>query len=1141
MSAALRDDRAARARAIDPFGSFIVQAPAGSGKTELLSQRFLALLARVDAPEEVLALTFTRKAAGEMRNRVLAALDRAAAGPEPGEEPHKRLTRELGSAVLETDRARGWNLCRNPARLRILTLDALCASLARRMPVLSGFGAPPRIVEDAEPLYHEAARLTIDEIESGERWSDAVAHLLAHLDNHLPTVEGLIARMLAQRDQWLRHLMTVDRAALERTLAEVIGNTLAALRASVPADLVSETILLLRYAAQHLARGGETPAMLAALEQDRLPGADSADAAAWCEIAGVLLKQDGGWRAQVTVKNGFPSSSAGADRAEKARFKEMKDRMHALLARLGAEDDLNRRLNDARALPPPRYSATQWETVEALSQLLRVATGMLEVIFREQGEVDFIRVAQAARAALGEEDSPTDLALLLDERIRHLLVDEFQDTSLGQYQLLERLTAGWTPGDGRTLFVVGDPMQSIYRFREAEVGLYLRARRDGIGSVALEPLQLIVNYRSQQGIIDWVNAAFPRVLPERGDIASGAVSYAPALAHHPARDGAAVTVHPFIGSAPGAEGSAVLEQVQAARAADPQGTVALLVRNRSHLVDSVQALKAAGLRFRAVEIERLAHRPVIQDLIALACALTHAGDRLSWLAILRAPWCGLTLQDLHALVEDARDAAVWTLISDSRRVACLSEDGRRRLERVRAVIGAALAARRRRSLRRQVEGVWLALGGPACVEGRNDLEDAGVLFDLFDEFTAAGDLVDRQALMTRIEKLSARPDTEADERLQIMTIHKAKGLEFDTVIVPGLGRRPATDPPSLLMWMERPLGDLLLAPIRERGADFDPIYRYIAQLQREKSLLEDGRLLYVAATRAKKRLHLLGHVDARANAGGSRPALPHPHSLLARLWPVVEAEFTAVADELAASAEAAGESAPAGVTGATRPPLLRRLAADWALPDAPATLKLAPSVAASKERVYGPVEFQWAGEAARHVGTVAHRLLQHCARSGIAALDRLDPARLRSVAEITLTRLGVPAPGLDDAVERVIEALRSTFDDARGRWILDPGHREARSEYALSTLGKQGLVTVILDRTFVDTDGVRWIIDYKTGAHEGGGIEAFLDREQVRYREQLERYAALMRQRESRPIRLGLYFPLLRGWREWAYLSAPDT
>src|SRR5439155_5619839 len=134
------------------------------------------------------------------------------------------------------------------------------------------------------------------------------------------------------------------------------------------------------------------------------------------------------------------------------------------------------------------------------------------VIFAERAEADFTEFAQGAVRALGTPEAPSDLLLALDYRIRHVLVDEFQDTSISQWELLERLTAGWQQGDGRTLFVVGDPMQSIYRFREAEVGLFLRARREGLGTaglpnVALEPLTLETNFRSQAGIVDWVNAS----------------------------------------------------------------------------------------------------------------------------------------------------------------------------------------------------------------------------------------------------------------------------------------------------------------------------------------------------------------------------------------------------------------------------------------------------------------------------------------------------------------------------------------------------------------------------------------------------------------------------------------------------------
>src|SRR4029079_5189052 len=125
------------------------------------------------------------------------------------------------------------------------------------------------------------------------------------------------------------------------------------------------------------------------------------------------------------------------------------------------------------------------------------------------------------------EGEPTDLALALDYRIRHLLVDEFQDTSISQYELAARRPQGGEPGAGRTVFAVGDPMQSIYLFREAEVGLFLEARRSGIGSVELEALELSANFRSQAGIVEWVNETFSGVMPPREDAIAGAVAYRP--------------------------------------------------------------------------------------------------------------------------------------------------------------------------------------------------------------------------------------------------------------------------------------------------------------------------------------------------------------------------------------------------------------------------------------------------------------------------------------------------------------------------------------------------------------------------------------------------------------------------------------
>ncbi|HKS93916.1 MAG TPA: UvrD-helicase domain-containing protein, partial [Gammaproteobacteria bacterium] len=153
-------DQHTRERALDPQTSFIVQAPAGSGKTSLLTQRYLRLLAGVEAPEEIIAITFTRKAAGEMRNRVLKALDAAGDGTVPA-AVHHRLTWELARAARARDAERGWRLAEHPARLRIQTIDSLNAELTRQMPLLSGCGAPPAIAEQPEFLYQEAARRTL--------------------------------------------------------------------------------------------------------------------------------------------------------------------------------------------------------------------------------------------------------------------------------------------------------------------------------------------------------------------------------------------------------------------------------------------------------------------------------------------------------------------------------------------------------------------------------------------------------------------------------------------------------------------------------------------------------------------------------------------------------------------------------------------------------------------------------------------------------------------------------------------------------------------------------------------------------------------------------------------------------------------
>ena len=997
-------DAAARETALDVKRSFIVQAPAGSGKTELLVRRFLKLLEVVRKPEEILAITFTKKAAAEMRKRVLERLRET--GNDSGEIAH---------------------------RLRIQTIDSFCTALTRQVPVLARFGAQPETVEDASELYREAAARTLAEL------SPAAERLLAHLDNNVPAATKLLADMLDSRDRWLRKTGAVPtRGELEATLA-------------------AERDRLLRKA------------------QALYPGATEA-------LARGVLTKEGEWRRQPAAPE------------ELKKIPGLREALDALCN-----------------MPPAEYEDRQWEALEAILALLRPAVAQLKVLFAERGQADFTEFAHGALVALGSVDDPSDLLLSLDQRISHILMDEFQDTSQSQFSLLERLVSGWQEGDGRTLFLVGDPMQSIYRFREAEVSLFLQARHAGIGPVALDHIELSTNRRSQAGLVDWFNESFPRVLPAQEDEASGAVPYLPASAFEPALPEGAVTWH--CGYDRLEEARKLVSIVK-----DATGTKAILIRNRAHLDEIVPALKEAGVRFRAVDIEQLGERQVVQDLYALTRALLHLADRVAWLAVLRAPWCGLTLSDLLLLSSGppAKGGSEFTsggflvfdLLAD---VAHLSPDGRQRVERVRSVLAPLAKNRLRGSLRERVEGAWLALGGPACVASETDLEDAEIFLDELERLEEAGE-VDLAALEQKIEfRLYAQPDVQAKkDDVEIMTIHRAKGLEWDTVIVPGLDRLPRSGPKPLMVWKSLLPSGLLLAPIDETGAGADPTYQYVRELDKEADDIESGRLFYVAATRARQRLHLLACAKADEEL---RPKEPAKRSLLSKIWWQAREHF--------------GQAPADAIAEPERMPIhdvLHRLPAGFELPSAPASVKWkAPEEGRDEEQI----EFSWAGETARHVGTVVHRWLQRIAEDELRGWDAKRVDALNKKFSKELERRGVPSRDLKSSTESVGVALKNAVSDERGRWVLGP-HPEARSEYRLRVRDRDGVRSYMIDRLFRDTAGDRWIVDFKTSSHEGGGVEAFLDEQQKRYEPQLNAYAAMFDQ-----ARLGLYFPLLRGWREW--------
>jgi ATP-dependent helicase/nuclease subunit A len=298
---------------------------------------------------------------------------------------------------------------------------------------------------------------------------------------------------------------------------------------------------------------------------------------------------------------------------------------------------------------------------------------------------------------------------------------------------------------------------------------------------------------------------------------------------------------------------------------------------------------------------------------------------------------------------------------------------------------------------------------------------------------------------------------------------------------------------------------------------------FLKRLTAIRAANEQVRLLYVAATRAKRSLHLYAAPTPRADG----LVIPRPRTLLASLWPALAEAFQTSSAGSASSGSGDGQLELFTASQTRR--VLRRLTPDWTPPLLPPTPQLTRLPLA--QRALETPEFSWAGETRRHIGTVVHAALQTFA----AAAELPSRASLESRAEHyreQLRRHGVPERDLGQAVTDVVEALTRTVEDKRGRWILSPEHGQAGSELALTGMADGRLTNVVIDRSFLDESGTRWVIDFKTSPHEGGRLEDFINRELERYRGQLEKYAALARGLGPEPVRAALYFPLLGLFRE---------
>lgn len=1055
--------------ACDPRRSVIVEACAGAGKTWMLVSRIVRALLDGAQPEQILAITFTRKAAGEMRERL-------------------------------HDWLREWSQCSDEVRIAALAARGVGAADARSLsPALAGLHA--RLLRAGQTL----------QVSTFHAW---FARLLQLAPTELLQAQGLHAGMqlVEEIDEWKPALMQRFHRAVQASpvlLADYEALVERHRRSKLADWLVA--VLDKRLEVEHADAGSDL--------ETAVPGADEC----WLACAGLdhplqRLRQDEELRA--TLRAAARSlGQRGTDRARRAaeRLVSALDEIDPQRAWSAVQAALFRTdgmpfahlegADELRAVDACRALGEQVEQQEGavdhrrMTKLARELLWQWRAFKRERALVDMPDLERCAFAVLSDSSAAGWVQQRLDARTRHVLIDEFQDTSPLQWQALQAWLSSYAGAGGGasgqappSLFVVGDPKQSIYRFRGAAPEVFALARSlvvDGLGGTALS-----CNHtrRCAPAVLAALNAVFGEATV-RGDFEGfvahstaadpgvpgqvarlcEAASEAPAAAAPPAHDSDRWRDSLTVPRNEEVEPRAVDEARRAARAIASlvrdegvaPGDLMVLARRRAPLLRLADALREHHLPCLAAEAVTLGELTEVQDLVSVLDALASPGHDPSLARALKSPLFGVADDDLLALSLRARDASGstrwWSALQDWADAPARLAGARDQLAR-----WASLARRLppHDLLDRIVdEGDLMVKLAQAVPPDRLALATMAVTALLQQALAVDGGRflsVYRfvRWLRQRVCKVAAPARPEA---IRLLTIHGAKGLEARVVLVLDCDAQPARDavPAVLVDWpveRSRPRGVAFAVNARHPA----PSLRALQQREAAAAAREELNALYVAMTRASERLLFSRTVPQRA------VGLP---SWWSRIEPCVE---------IAPAAHAGGR----GESAAPAPSVieLQRIASS-------------PAV---------PVTVTADDDLPRRLGRAVHRMMQWSAALPDADLD--DEHRLTHWAREAASAEAL-AP--EQAI-RIMAIARSLRRSAELRRFFDPGQIAwAGDEVELSLDGTLLRIDrlVLVERG--DCPGW-WVLDYKLAADAAADLLVH---------EQLTRYcAAVARVANGRPV-----------------------
>ena len=1118
-----RTDAEVRQAALDTRRNIILEAPAGSGKTALLTARFLALLAKVSHPRQILAVTFTRKAATEMAERIahtlqLARENKRADSLQPWEEQLLQLAR----AALEKHPQ--WDqLLRNPETLLVDTFHGFCARIARNWPLESGITPGLPLLDDVNQgaLLQAAVAQYLQALNSQQASPDereAFQRQLVAANGSLPVIVARLADLLARRDRLREFIKLFAQTQQPQKDLEKRLQALLALYLQPLSNYFRKHESSWNSLRQYLLDSGLA---YAAKLREQVPDTALDDLPAWQAAAKVFLTTRG------TPRQSFKSKDFGPGFSKNSLSSFIKHLPEPTAAAL--------RLAHSLALPSEDNLG-----FEALRDQIILAGGLLQqfnLLLNSRG-LDFMELELAALRALSSSQPnqlPSESLIFFHEHLRHVLVDEAQDMNDTQVQILSALTEGWETADGRSIFLVGDPKQSIFRFRRAEVSLFASLvkyglPRPGEAALKLEPLHLSANFRSRPSLVAFANHAFERIMAEPvEDFDEVAFQAGQARRAEPSA-AAPVTLALFAyekdNRALPANASAARQQealyVAAAVAeqyrATPQASLAILLPVRTHLSFYITALTDLGMPVRLMEGVPMRERFEVRHLLNLLRALLRPQDDVAWAGVMRAPWCRLPLSQLEQLKPE--QGSFW-----SAKILAAKPDLHQDLERWQKVYQALQSDCGREPYAATLQRFWEALDGPAAIAqlaGAAGVSNSLRFLDLLDQCPQGRGAETLAALERLLQNTYTPPDPcAAFSPITMLTIHKAKGLEFDHVFSVGLDYDPRTRQPrgaqKAAFLMDRLPGkerSYLAAGATDRTTSKPFLaHTLLNDLDKNRQIAEYKRLCYVAVTRARESLTLSGILPANKKSDSAVSAIA---------WMAALAQSPQIGALVKTISNPSPPAGPLAAAATQKPSLSLPEPAPFE-PQVLPYLMSSPSEIEDETAMVARAGAEESNDEARARGVVMHRLFDSLARN--------QPWPATEALQAALAAEGLPAKSLARIAADILEESRQAWDYEPFAQ-LRAAATAMMPEWALEDCSAaQTIRAGRIDLLLQTASGV-YLVDFKTGK-PNANREAWLQQEIRRYRAQVTAYAEmaakLLAPAQPRPV---IFFTAIPRWEE---------